>query len=175
MDEPPGNDEASRDLPNTRRAIPKLYPGTRSQPLNRQIPRRPVPSRPGGAGTSGVLSKADVDPFLLFDGYRNNVPRRFLAGVPWHLQPHDRHTGVAWIHSECADRRHQLQSRVYRGLQPAAAAAVNDPHLGVAGEERGVQERGEVVETFMDRPAVQVERRRGCGRLDNGGRLSAGA
>ena len=34
----------------------------------------------------GFGDTTDFDPFLLFDDFRNDVPRDFLAGFPWH--PH---------------------------------------------------------------------------------------
>ena len=34
----------------------------------------------------GFGNTTDFDPFLLLDDFRNDVPREYLAGFPWH--PH---------------------------------------------------------------------------------------
>ena len=80
--------------------------------------------------------------------------------IDGHLEPDDRHARIAWIQSEPTDRRRPFQSRVDSGLESPPAPAVNNPHLRVAGEKRGVQERVEGVEAFVDRHAVQIDRRR---------------
>jgi redox-sensitive bicupin YhaK (pirin superfamily) len=58
------------------------------RPVKRIIQAKPTIE---GAGVKlrrgfGFGDTKDFDPFLLFDDFRNDVPRDFLAGFPWH--PH---------------------------------------------------------------------------------------
>src|SRR5882672_2300057 len=69
---------------------PRLVGGTpvSIRPVKRIIQAKPTIE---GAGVKlrrgfGFGDTTEFDPFLLFDDFRNDVPRDFLAGFPWH--PH---------------------------------------------------------------------------------------
>jgi redox-sensitive bicupin YhaK (pirin superfamily) len=58
------------------------------RPVKKQAKAQPVME---GAGVHlrrafGFHNTSDYDPFLLFDDFRNDVPKDYLAGFPWH--PH---------------------------------------------------------------------------------------
>src|ERR1700736_2429324 len=58
------------------------------RPVKRLIQSKPTLE---GAGVHlrrafGFGNTSDFDPFLLLDDFRNDVPREYLAGFPWH--PH---------------------------------------------------------------------------------------
>src|ERR1700728_2296190 len=62
--------------------------GMSIRPVNRLVQSKPTLE---GAGVHlrrafGFGNTSDFDPFLLLDDFRNDVPREYLAGFPWH--PH---------------------------------------------------------------------------------------
>ena len=71
----------------------------------------------------GFQDTSELDPFLLFDDFRNDVPAHYLQGFPWH--PHRGIETITFMLSETVEHGDSLgntgpQRRRCRGEMPRA-------------------------------------------------------
>ena len=76
------------------------------RPVKRIVQAQPTME---GAGVHlhrafGFTETSETDPFLLFDDFRNDVPRQYQAGFPWH--PHRGIETITYVLAEGAGEDH---------------------------------------------------------------------
>ena len=94
---------------------------------------------------------SDVSEPLRTAGLLGSNPDGLWRPSEWRLtlQRHDRHTGVGWIDVVPSDRSDAFQLRVHRCFDLSAAAAVDDPHFGIPGDECRIQKRCDGLESLV--------------------------
>lgn len=107
----------------------------------------------------GFQDPSELDPFLLFDDFRNDVPAHYLQGFPWH--PHRGIETITFVLSETVEHGDSLGNTgasapaMSRGWPQARAACTRDANGKCQGPDARLSTLGQFTRSAEnDRAAI---------------------
>ena len=102
----------------------------------------------------GFQDPSELDPFLLFDDFRNENPEDYLRGFPWHP-----HRGIETITYVLAGHRGTWRFAGQRGHPGCRRCAVDDRRVGhpASGDALGQRQGPDARLPAVGQPACQPE------------------